>query len=202
MTSQQPSGFPEHPTVSSLFLSGIQEMKPEAWSRFVNTFGPVVYRWCQTSGVADADRPDLVQEVFAAVTRGVGQFERQKEQGSFRSWLATITRNKVRDYFRKAAGQQQAAGGTAALESIQQIEDQLETTINPATVQDLVMNQALKEVEAEFEPATWNAFWQTAVDNRRASDVAQANGMSVASVYQAKSRVLRRLRAYLAEIPS
>ena len=64
------------------------------------------------------------------------------------------------------------------------------------------MNQALKEVEAEFEPATWNAFWQTAVDNRRASDVAQANGMSVASVYQAKSRVLRRLRAYLAEIPS
>ena len=59
----------------------------------------------------------------------------------------------------------------------------------------------MDSVEAEFEPKTWQAFWQTVVEGKSTADAADATGLSTASVYQAKSRVLRRLRARLAEIP-
>jgi RNA polymerase sigma-70 factor (ECF subfamily) len=55
----------------------------------------------------------------------------------------------------------------------------------------------LELVRAEFADRTWQAFWQTAVDHQRGVDVAKSLGMTVDAVYQAKSRVLRRVRELL-----
>ncbi len=192
---------PEHPTLSSMFLSQVQRMDAEAWSRLVSLFGPIVYRWCRTSGVGEHDASDVVQEVFASVARGIPTFQRQKPVGSFRSWLATITRNCVRDYFRAQACVVQATGGTGALRQLQRQADSIDSTIHPSNTQSSIVRRVLREVEAEFEPATWQAFWLTAVENRSASDVAHSTELTSASVYQAKSRVLRRLRERMAEIP-
>lgn len=192
---------PEHPTLSSALLDGVQQMDTECWSRLVNTFAPIVYLWCRTSGVATSDAPDIVQNVFTSVARGIGTFQRQKEQGSFRSWLATISRNQIRDHFRKQANHERAIGGTAAWDQMQRQPDELDSTISPANVEGAINRRVLDSVQAEFEPKTWRAFWCTAIDGRSAADVAEEIGISAASVYQAKSRVLRRLRTRLAEVP-
>jgi len=176
-------------------------MDPEGWSRLVSTFGPIVYRWCRTSGVSESDAPDVVQEVFASVARGIADFERQKREGSFRSWLATITRNKVRDYFRCHAKRQQAEGGTEALLRLQELAESLDTTICADAAESPVVRRVLERVRAEFEAATWQAFWMVVIDNKPAAEVAQVIGISVASVYQSKSRVLRRLRLHLSQLP-
>ncbi len=191
----------EHPTASSLLLGEVQRMDPAAWSRLVDTFGGIVYRWCRASGVSENDAADVVQEVFASVARGIGGFQRQKAQGSFRSWLATITRNRVRDHFRRQAAQQAPVGGTDAWQALEQHPDLLESTICADSAQHPVVRRVLERVQAEFEPATWQAFWLTTVENRAAAEVAQATGLGIASVYQAKSRVLRRLRQRLGELP-
>jgi RNA polymerase sigma-70 factor (ECF subfamily) len=191
----------EHPTVSSLLLGEVQRMDPAAWSRLVDTFGGIVYRWCRTSGVSEDDAADVVQDVFASVARGIVGFQRQKDQGSFRSWLATITRNRVRDHFRRQAAQQSPVGGTDAWQALEQHPDLLESTICSDNAQHAVVHRVLASVRAEFEPATWNAFWSVTVENRSAAEVAQATGLGIASVYQAKSRVLRRLRQRLTELP-
>ncbi len=193
--------YPEHPTVSNSVLDGVKRHDPVQWSRLVETFGPIVYRWCRTSGVTESDAPDVVQEVFASVARAIGSFERQKETGSFRSWLATITRNRVRDHYRKRVSIERAEGGTEALQRLQQKADSLDESIDGGSINSPLIRQILKSVEAEFEPATWEAFWLTAVENRTASAVAESTGLSVASVYQAKSRVLRKLRKRLDELP-
>jgi RNA polymerase sigma-70 factor, ECF subfamily len=197
----QPPDPPEHPTVSSLLLDGAKQMDPVAWSRLVSTFGPVVYRWCRSSGIRESDAPDVVQEVFASVARGIGTFERQKEQGSFRSWLATITRNRVRDHFRRQAQRETAAGGTDALQRLEQHAESLDSTITPESASGAVARQVIESVRAEFEPSTWNAFWETTIEGHSAAEVAEATGLSTASIYQAKSRVLRRLRQRLSEMP-
>ncbi len=57
-----------------------------------------------------------------------------------------------------------------------------------------IMRRALELVRAEFEPATWTAFWRTTVDGAVPADAAAELGVSVNAVYKAKSRVLRRLR--------
>lgn len=193
-----------------MLLGGVQEMDAESWSRLVGTFGPIVYRWCRTSGITASDTPDVVQDVFASVARGIGDFQQKKAEGSFRSWLATITRNRVRDHFRRLAKRRDAEGnaigGTDALEQLNQLgcdagHDDLDSTICPDSIQSPLMRQVLASVKSEFERTTWTAFWSTTVDEKSAPSVATDLGVSVASVYQAKSRVLRRLRARMAELP-
>ncbi len=197
----QSAGPPEHPTLSSMLLAGVQQMDPEGWSRLVNTFGPIVYGWCRSSGVPESNAADLVQEIFTSVARGIGNFQREKPVGSFRSWLATITRNRVRDYFRRQAKYQQAQGGTEAWERLQQHADSLDSSISADAIESPLVRRVVESVRAEFEPATWQAFWMTTVAGKQASEVAETVGISVASVYQAKSRILRRLRARMSEIP-
>lgn len=205
-----PSHHNDHPTLSSMLLGGVQEMDAESWSRLVGTFGPIVYRWCRTSGIAASDAPDVVQDVFASVARGIGDFQRKKEEGSFRSWLATITRNRLRDHFRRSAkrgeAEGHAIGGTEALDQLHQVglddaPDSLDSTICPASIQSPLTRQVLAFVESEFEPRTWQAFWLSTVEEQPASSVSKTLGISIASVYQAKSRVLRRLRARMADLP-
>ncbi len=190
----------EHPTLSSMFLTSLQSLDPEGWRRLVHVFGPIVYRWCRTSGISEQDAADVVQEVFASVARGIPKFQPQKEQGSFRSWLATITRNRVRDYFRKYSRAQPATGGTAAHLQWQQLEESLDSTISTDSTRSSVVRRVLEGVRAEFEKSTWQAFWLTAVEGQSAAEVSAAISISTASVYQAKSRVLRRLRQRLAEM--
>ncbi|WP_237607687.1 RNA polymerase sigma factor [Roseimaritima sediminicola] len=189
----------EHPTLSTMWLGGVRAMDADSWSRLVSTFGPIVYRWCRTAGVAEADAPDVVQEVFTAVVRAIVRFEREKTEGSFRSWLATITRNKVRDYFRRRQDHARAAGGTEPLVRLEQMAEDLDSTITPASGFSPLVQRLVQQVQSEFEPATWQAFWRTTVGQQPARDVADELEMSVASVYQAKSRVLRRLRQRMAE---
>jgi RNA polymerase sigma-70 factor (ECF subfamily) len=203
MKSSQPDSASrgELPTLSSMWLAGAKANDADAWNRLVNTFGPIVYRWCRVSGVSESESPDVVQDVFAAVARGMDRFQREKPEGSFRSWLATITRNKVRDHFRQLARRQEAVGGTDALVSLQQQAEALASTICPQSMQSPLVRLALEQVRAEFEPATWDAFWLTTIERKSAGEVSETVGISVASVYQSKSRILRRLRQELSQIP-
>lgn len=187
----------EHPTASTGLLRGVQQMDGAAWGRLVDTFGGIVYRWCRCSGLRPDDAADVVQEVFVSVARGIDRFERQKSVGSFRSWLATITRNQVRAHFRCQVGREQARGGTGALAALQQQAEQLDSTICPESVRGAIAQRVLESLRDQFEPKTWTAFWMTIVEGRTTAEAAAATGLSAASVYQAKCRILRKLRARL-----
>jgi DNA-directed RNA polymerase specialized sigma24 family protein len=53
---------------------------------------------------------------------------------------------------------------------------------------------AAEQVRGEFQEATWQAFWLTAVEGKSAREAGAATGMSPGAVYVAKSRILARLR--------
>jgi RNA polymerase sigma-70 factor, ECF subfamily len=60
------------------------------------------------------------------------------------------------------------------------------------------VRRALELMQAEFQPTTWKACWEYAVQGRPAAEVAGELQTTVEVVYAAKSRVLRRLREELA----
>jgi RNA polymerase sigma-70 factor, ECF subfamily len=190
----------EIPTLSANLLSQIHARDSLGWTRLVSVFAPVVYAWCRKSGVSEFDAPDLVQDVFATVARKVDTFKKQKEGDSFRSWLATITRCRVIDHIRREKHMQKGVGGSDALHLMHQAPEQLESTISWDNAESLFVRQILDQVECEFEPTTWQAFRMIALESCPASDVSTQLGISVASVYQAKSRVLRRLRTRMSEL--
>ena len=75
----------------------------------------------------------------------------------------------------------------------------------PADLRDLeeeeyqqhLVGQALRIMRADFQPPTWQAFWDHGVLGRPAAEVAAQSGLTLAAVYRAKFRVLHRLRQEL-----
>lgn len=211
MSNSQPTdgSFPDReelPSASTSLLRLARQMNPAAWGRIVDVFSPIIYRWARTSGLSTDDAADVVQDVLALVVRNLNRFEREKESGSFRSWIATITRNRVRDFFRKRGQNQRGIGGTTALDMMRQFaiepeSESLETSISLDSINRQLPAQVMEMVRAECDPRTWEAFWKTTVEERSAIEVAAELEMNVAAVYQAKSRILRRLRKCMAELP-
>ena len=59
-----------------------------------------------------------------------------------------------------------------------------------------------RQIEREFQPDTWQAFWQTAVEGRSCEDVAAQLNKGVGAVYAARSRVMKRLQEKVKEYES
>jgi RNA polymerase sigma-70 factor, ECF subfamily len=187
----------EPSSISSTLLEQMRARRPEAWGRLVDLYGPTVYRWCRQLGVRSADAADVVQDVFSAVASGVERFRRDRPTDCFGGWLRTITRNKVVDYLRRRAGVPEAQGGTAAQRQMLEVPavvDPSSVSMTPLQTDHGFVRRALEVVRAEFEPRSWDAFWRIAVDGESPAETAAALGMTLPAVYQAKSRVLRRLR--------
>ncbi len=157
-----------------------------AWEEFVRLYTPLLLHWAHRLGLQEHDASDLVQEVLLLLVRKLSAF-RHDPRKSFRGWLRTVLLNKWRD-------------GRATVTPVP-LEGEAEPAA-PADAQALeereyrlyVLGRALRLMQAEFEPATWQACWDTVVCDRPAAEVAEGLGLSVNAVYLAKSRVLARLR--------
>jgi RNA polymerase sigma-70 factor (ECF subfamily) len=181
-------------STSTSLLAQVKARDPVAWTQLVELYGPLIYGWCRRAGIEAQDARDVVQEVLGSVATSIDDFRGPGPRGRFRAWLRTITRHRVADHFRRRAGSARAVGGSTALQQLQNVPEPADDS--PAEI-DAVWQRVLELVRAEFADRIWQAFWQTTVDDQRGADVAKSLGMSVDAVYQAKSRVLRRVREVL-----
>jgi RNA polymerase sigma-70 factor (ECF subfamily) len=145
------------------------------------------------------DAADIVQQVFLVVHTKIDEFRRDRPGDSFRGWLFGILRNHLRHHYRNAARRPMPAGGTDALQRLNEVaavDDP--STFSTEGLSDLC-RRALEFIQAEYEQTTWMAFWRTAVEGKLPRDVAAELGLTVNAVYVARSRVVRRLREFLSE---
>lgn len=180
---------------SPSLLAGIQNNQTGAWERLVDLYAPLVYHWCRRCGLEREDTADVFQEVFRSVAEHVHGFRHDREGATFRGWLRTITRNKVRDHFRRRHGEPLAPGGTDAQLRLQAVP--APDLSEDAEEQSLIhrqLHRTLEILRGEFEERTWKAFWAVQIDGRDTDVVGRELGMSPATVRKAKFRVLRRLR--------
>ena len=187
-----PVGSGLSPTSSSL-LQLAKANDSEAWERILFLYSPLVYKWARRTGLSEADAPDVCQDVFKAVYSKLHEFQKVKPQDSFRSWLFTITRNRVYDYLRKDGHRPKALGGSDAMELVLNVpapDDDIECD---ESERKFLLRRALEMVRTDFEPRTWDAFWKVTIEEAAAVDVAASLGITTNAVYLAKSRVLKRL---------
>lgn len=200
--SSQPSAASSHATSPTL-VGRVQANEQAAWQRLVDLYGPLIYSWACRGGLANEDAADVMQEVFAAVAKAIGRFD-TAACGRFRGWLWTITRNKIRDHHRRSAAEPEGRGGDTALRELAELPDHWDDNRSDATRQEVraLYHRALQLIRNDFEPHTWQAFWLSVVDEQPTDEIARQLGLSANSVRQAKSRVLRRLRAELGDAAS
>lgn len=192
-------------------LSLIRQVKdndPLAWERLVRLYSPLVYYWCKRPGVSEPDVHDIFQNVFYSLARNIHKF-RSLENGTFRGWLRTMTRNKLHDHFRTAGRQPRPMGGTDALKLFDQLpfaeEANASSALHPAVqdselaLQHELLRQALANIRDSFAEQTWQAFWMVVVEGSEVNDVAGELQMRPGTVRVAKSRILKRLRSELGD---
>lgn len=152
-------------------------------------YTPLLYYWVRRLGLQEQDAADLVQDVLTTLVQKLPEFDYDRRK-SFRAWLRTITLNRWRNQQRQRPV---SLLGDAAADVAAEDMDALEDT----EYRQYLVGRALGLMQAEFQPATWKIFWEHVVQGRKSADVADELGVSIDSIYAAKSRILRRLRQEL-----
>jgi RNA polymerase sigma factor (sigma-70 family) len=172
-----------------------------AWSQFVEIYAPLVYGFARKHGLQDADAADLTQDVLQAVSGGIRRLDYDPRRGSFRGWLFTVVRNKLRNFLAAQKRPGRGSGDSDAQQRLNELpareEDQ--TAWWDQEYEQRVFAWAAEQVRGKFSASTWQAFWQTAVEGQTGPQAARELKMSVAAVYLAKGRVMARLKEIIRE---
>ena len=145
-----------------------------AWDEFVALYSPLLFHWARRAGLQEADATD--------------------PRKGFRNWLRTVTLNKWRERRRKQATAPPVVPD-AALDEV--LAPPGEEPFWETEYRQLLSRRLLELMQAEFQPATWKACWETIVAGRSAADVGKELNLSPGAVRAAKFRVLCRLRTEL-----
>jgi DNA-directed RNA polymerase specialized sigma24 family protein len=74
------------------------------WQVFFDLYWRLLYNVARRADLNDTDAQDVVQDTLVAVAREIPGFRYDPERGSFKQWLATLTRRRVHDHLRKQGG--------------------------------------------------------------------------------------------------
>jgi RNA polymerase sigma factor (sigma-70 family) len=184
-------------TKPSLLVRVRDPLDAEAWRTFVGLYAPLVYGYGRRRALQDADAADLTQEVMGEVARDIRSFNYQPERGRFRDWLFMIARRRlIRFQARRARHPVASLGPDLPAPTA---EDQPDPEWNGA-FNAQVLRAALQRIQPHFEASSWRVFERVWLEHRSAAEVADELSMSIEAVYMAKSRILRRLEAEVADI--
>jgi RNA polymerase sigma-70 factor (ECF subfamily) len=197
------AGF-QTPTTSVTLLDRLRQDPTDqaAWTIFVNRYGPILIRWCRHWGLQSADADDVTQDVLVRLARKLREFQ-YDATGSFRGWLATLTRHAWADALER---REPALTGPVAEGAIRSAEAQADLAARMAEAFDHeVLDEAFRRVRSRVPPHYWEVFRRTALEHRTGAEIAAEMGIKVTTIYVIRSKVQSHIREAileLGEVPS
>ena len=175
----------------------------EAWYDFFETYWKLIFNFAIKADLDESDAEDAVQETVRAVARRMPEFEYNRQRGSFRSWLLTLTHRRVIDHFRHAErhGGRETIGvepGELAGHS-STVPSDLEQLWNDEWQQWLV-DMALEQVKQKVNARQYQIFYAYVIREWEVAAVIETFDTNRDQVYQAKSRVGKLFDAAVKEL--
>jgi DNA-directed RNA polymerase specialized sigma24 family protein len=147
------------------------------------------------------DAEEIASQVLLKLSCGPALASFEQGRARFRSWLQKVVHRAALDFRRH---EQKIPGGGGRGDK----EDPLDALLDPASLDDLTddldqrlahdlgeADAAAQRVRARVKPSSWEAYYRTAIAEETALEVAEALGISITAVYQAKHRVQAMLEA-------
>ncbi len=168
----------------------------ETWDELVSLYRPLLEHWLNRYHVQPTDADDVIQEVLAVVIRELPKFRHNERTGAFRNWLRTILMNRLKAYWRTRDNRSQSPGGSEFVTQLGELADgnSYMSSLWNAEHDAYLVKRLSQAIRPRFDTKTWEAFERQVIGGQTASQVATDLGLSLSSVYAAKSRVLHALR--------
>ncbi|MBI4717515.1 MAG: sigma-70 family RNA polymerase sigma factor [Planctomycetes bacterium] len=183
--------FAQTTTHATLLAKVAEGSDPGAWREFCDRYGELIRGFARRQHVQPADCDDIVQDVLLALTKSMPGFQYDPARGRFRSYLKTAVLHAI---FRRSCQKR----GDVPLTSVESATGAADANPEVDEVWEAEWRQyhlrlAMRMIAAEFNEADRAAFDAYAVQGRSALETAETMGMTVDQVYQAKSRILKRI---------
>lgn len=192
----------EWKTTSSILDDLRNDQDRGAWDRLVGRFRRPIVSFARQSGLSEADAEDVAQEALSAFAESYRRGDFDPARGRLSGWLFGIAYHQILRQRQKNArhAAKMATGAVGTTYWAEVPDERAATTIWDREWEQAVWRQCLDRVRGEFESTTFRAFEQSLLPDRRADEVAKLLGLPVKSVYNAKHRVLKRIREIRSEI--
>jgi RNA polymerase sigma-70 factor (ECF subfamily) len=187
-------------TTSPTFLLRLRDRSDKlSWPEFHERYGQLLYRYARARGASHDDAEDAVQDVEMYLFKAIQGFEYDARKGRFRAYLRSAIVHALARRASRNARQPQVLDP----QNFDYLGAQQEAGLDQRWEREWQLHQlrwAMRDVAPHFNNNTLKAFELHVLAGKSVDETAAETGLSKASVYQARSRVLKRLRDRLAEV--
>ncbi len=175
-----------------------------SWEEFYRLYRNFVYGLARRGGLTHVEAEEVAQEVFVRVAETITKFESDPERGTFRGWLAQLTRWRIADKFRArprdaaAPGPRRGEDFNDATRTIERIADDKTSILDTASEtewQKHVMDAALARLARRVPAKHFQVFDLYSRQGLPVMQVSQMLGINPASVYLISHRLTKQLKA-------
>jgi len=194
------------PTRASL-LERLKDIGDQAsWNAFYEIYYDLIFSVARRAGLNETEAAEVVQNTLISVVKKMPGFTYDPAKDSFRGWLLTVTRWRVRDQLAKRYRQ---AGARHRSSPERQAEQDTRTATidrvpDPAGPglegiweeewESQLLNAALARIKRRVKPRHYQIYHLHVVRGQSARDVARTLGVNAAQIYLAKHRVAKLLK--------
>jgi len=183
-------------TTSTILESLRDQSNDAAWRQFDARFRSAILGFARRMGIPDTDAEDVAQDTlveFASAYRK-GRFDREK--GRLSRWLFGIAYRQALNGRRTRQRQTAKAGvGQAETSFWANVPDKASASASwDSQWEQALLQQCLDQVAREVETTTLRAFQLVVGQNHSPATAAEQLGVPIKTVYNAKHRVLNRIR--------
>lgn len=179
-------------------LDGLHESSNRAaWVEFDRRYRPILIGFLRRMGLNDSDAADAAQETLACFVHDYRARKYDRRCGRLRSWLIGIARCRLVDQ-RRAAMRRRELRGESAILDVPAPDDEGSDAekLWEAEERRFIFESAIGELRqnTRFNERTIEAFERVVLRREPVEAVSSELGLTPQEIYNAKNRVVERLR--------
>lgn len=162
-----------------------------AWSEFAKLYRPILFRFAKSRGLRDADAEDIVQDCMQKLLSVMRSFNYRASKGKFKNFLFTMVTNRIRNEQRK----QRPNPDESVIRHAEAVAPSDEEAEWDRIWRKRHFEYCFDRVAQQFRSQSVVAAFQLyALDDRPVEEVCRVLNVKPDYVYNAKRRVIERLR--------
>ncbi len=177
-----------------------------SWDEFYRTYHRLIYSVAIQSGLTEHEAWDVVQETVFSIAKQSRENIYNPAQGSFKAWLLSITRWRIKDQFRRRRRDNANIQATLEGESrefLHKLPSEQGETFERLWDREWrahLTKAALARVRLKVSPLQFQIFDYHVIQGMSVEEVRRKLGVTASQVYLAKHRIGARLKDEIAEL--